>query len=208
MKFTLTISDMTSEDVYNVLSSVEGEVQGQTPEIHADAGILANAELQEITDEEVDADGLPWDERIHSGNRKKTAKGVWQRRRGVKDVTYDEVVEELRGGKAEENLPEAPTPVQAELPVAPVTPTPVPQSAAPTPTPVVNGSARDFKGFMSQATALFAQNQIDQNYLPEIVQRINNDFKTEINTITDIANNNEMVEYAWQCLQVDGKITA
>ena len=32
---------------------------------------------------ELDSDGIPWDERIHSSNHKKTQKGVWQRQRGI-----------------------------------------------------------------------------------------------------------------------------
>ena len=49
----------------------------------------------------VDADGLEWDERIHSGNEKMTAKGVWTRRRGVQDAQFDKIVAQIKAGKTE-----------------------------------------------------------------------------------------------------------
>ena len=48
------------------------------------------------TGEGLDADGLPWDDQIHSSNRKQNADGRWQRRRGVQDSVYDARVAVLR----------------------------------------------------------------------------------------------------------------
>jgi hypothetical protein len=45
---------------------------------------------------ELDADGLPWDERIHSSNHKKTSDGKWWAKRGVDDMTRLKVEAELR----------------------------------------------------------------------------------------------------------------
>jgi hypothetical protein len=51
---------------------------------------------------ELDAVGVPWDARIHSsamddatGTHKKTAKGVWTKRKGVDDLTHTTVTNEL-----------------------------------------------------------------------------------------------------------------
>lgn len=48
---------------------------------------------------EVDLAGVPWDERIHSGNpgepHVKTLKGMWKKRKGVNDVTFKQVTDEL-----------------------------------------------------------------------------------------------------------------
>lgn len=44
-----------------------------------------------------DKDGLPWDERIHSSNRKMTAKGFWQKRKGLAEGVYDQVKAEILG---------------------------------------------------------------------------------------------------------------
>lgn len=62
----------------------------------------------------LDKEGLPWDERIHSSNHQMTAKGVWQRRRGITDEEYNRV-------KAELLAPIALSPVEKPAPVAPVT---------------------------------------------------------------------------------------
>lgn len=55
---------------------------------------------------ELDKDGVPWDERIHSGatnddgTHKKTDKGVWQKRRGVDDGLYKSVTASLKAAHA------------------------------------------------------------------------------------------------------------
>lgn len=48
----------------------------------------------------VDKDGLPWDERIHSSNKKMTGKGVWTARKNVDDSVRNKVVAELRAALA------------------------------------------------------------------------------------------------------------
>lgn len=45
---------------------------------------------------ELDAEGLPWDERIHSSNHKQSANGVWMKRRGVLPTVDAQVRAELR----------------------------------------------------------------------------------------------------------------
>lgn len=45
---------------------------------------------------ELDAEGLPWDERIHSSNHKQSANGVWMKRRGVLPTIDAQVRAELR----------------------------------------------------------------------------------------------------------------
>ena len=78
---------------------------------------------------EIDADGLEWDERIHSSNKKKTAKGVWQRRRGLSDEEYEQIKAQIKGVEAPA-LPEAPIAVPA--PIAPALPeAPIAVPAAP-----------------------------------------------------------------------------
>lgn len=80
---------------------------------------------------ELDADGLPWDSRIHSSSKAKTQKGVWKKKKGVSDDIKDKVESELR------QLMAAPTTEPASSP-APVTPPPAPaepQQPVPTPPP-------------------------------------------------------------------------
>lgn len=83
-----------------------------------------------VSTAEVDNDGLPWDERIHSGSKKLTTKGVWQRRRNVSDEVFNAVVAELT--TASDPAPAASDP-------APTAPDPNVFTAAP-PAPVPNGS--------------------------------------------------------------------
>lgn len=45
-----------------------------------------------------DADGLPWDERIHSSSKARNADGRWKAKRGVPADVVERVRAELRGG--------------------------------------------------------------------------------------------------------------
>lgn len=94
---------------------------------------------------ELDADGLPWDARIHSGpadKRPKNADGRWRRGRGVDDAQFNVVAAELRqimgvpGPAAPLAPPVAPVPVPVPPAVASA-PIPVPPAPQPTPAPVV-----------------------------------------------------------------------
>ena len=67
---------------------------------------------------DVDADGLPWDERINTANYGQTAKGVWKRKPGLTDEFVESVKAELRGVSTP---PAAQTPPAA--PAAPGIPT-------------------------------------------------------------------------------------
>jgi len=46
----------------------------------------------------LDAEGTPWDERIHAGTKTMSAKGIWKKKRGVDDEVFDAVMAELQGG--------------------------------------------------------------------------------------------------------------
>ena len=87
---------------------------------------------------ETDADGLPWDARIHATNRGKNADGRWRQRRGLNDEALKHRIEaELRTALA------APAPVVPAPPVSVANPSPalpvvstspaVPASAIPLP---------------------------------------------------------------------------
>ena len=90
----------------------------------------------------LDADGLPWDGRIHASTRTCTAKGVWKKRKGVEDDETSRVVAELRGvqaaNKAAAHVPlnAAPPPPSAAaavfaVPSATIAPPPPAASTAP-----------------------------------------------------------------------------
>lgn len=76
-----------------------------------------------------DADGLPWDERIHSSNKKRAKDGTWNKRRGGPKGEELAVIEaELRAGLTEAPAaPQAPSaPPPPPMPAAPTAPPPVP----------------------------------------------------------------------------------
>ncbi len=61
---------------------------------------------------EVDKQGVPWDERIHSSSKKKTAKGVWAKRKNLPEGLHEQITAQLLSGQPQ---PE-PTPVSDERP--------------------------------------------------------------------------------------------
>jgi hypothetical protein len=82
---------------------------------------------------ETDADGLPWDERIHAGTKRKNADGRWTAKRGLNDpALVTRVTEQLRQVTAP--LPSGPSTVAAvplPAPGGPLVPAPA-GAASPT----------------------------------------------------------------------------
>lgn len=66
----------------------------------------------------VDADGLPWDPRIHSSSKQLVADGTWRKRRNTAKELFAEVEAELRG------LSTVDAPVDAPIPAPPPPPPP------------------------------------------------------------------------------------
>ncbi len=93
----------------------------------------------------LDKDGIPWDARIHSSSRNKTAKGVWQRKRNTDDPEWERVRAELRQAMSAGAPPAPIEALIAALPTPPAMPDPAaafatpvaPQSPAPTASPAV-----------------------------------------------------------------------
>lgn len=126
MKFNLTINDIEKTELADVIKALTVINCGEIPVITTSNPIenlcecvcgCASDEISPLeenimnSEDEVvyfDKEGLPWDERIHSSNKKLTAKGVWQRRKNIEDSYYESIKNELLGV----------TP--AETPVAPV----------------------------------------------------------------------------------------
>jgi hypothetical protein len=80
---------------------------------------------------EVDKNGLPWDERIHSSNRKKNDDGSWRAKRGVDKNLVPTVENELRqrmamGSQAPYGVVPAPQPMPVSVPQPAAAPQPVP----------------------------------------------------------------------------------
>lgn len=78
---------------------------------------------------DVDVTGLPWDSRIHAGERQKNKDGSWRTRRGVDKALVVQVEQELRAALAH-NAPKPPA-----APVATPTPLPLPPTTTATAAP-------------------------------------------------------------------------
>lgn len=111
---------------------------------------------------ELDTEGFPWDERIHSVNRTKTDAGVWRVKKGVKP----EDVATVRGQVAQvAAIPAAPVtaipavPVAA-IPTAPVEEKPVPVAEAQVAAPGITNDRTGFVKLAKFITDLKAANKI------------------------------------------------
>lgn len=120
MKFTLTITDASIDELVAILTSPA------TPAAlrNSAAAIVGTVASGNDDDESgdtpavvgsVDGTGLPWDDRIHSTPAKQTNKGVWRAKRGVSDALVAQVEAELRA-RAPQPAPQMqqPAPVQQQ----------------------------------------------------------------------------------------------
>lgn len=91
-----------------------------------------------------DANGLPWDERIHSSSKNLNADGTWRTKRGLNPIIKNQVEAELRATKAAQGvyaLPptgNVPPPPPAPIAGAAVTPEATPAAV---PSPVTTATA-------------------------------------------------------------------
>lgn len=162
----------------------------------------------------VDAEGLPWDARIHSSSKKKTAKGLWVSvRGGPKGADLAAIKDELRG-VTQVPMPlaaPAPTPVLAPIPVPepvlapipmpmPVTPTPEPVAAMPQPIPMPAPATEewDFAKLMAHIGPKMGST-IDPTYLAAVCQHYG------LGSITDSATKPEVIGQLVAQFQADGR---
>lgn len=94
-----------SDQFDNFVNEVSPERLGLSPQPHDTTATPAAASVPtpaaqvtptQIANAELDADGLPWDARIHAGTKSKTQKKQWTRKKGVDDAVFDAVIAELR----------------------------------------------------------------------------------------------------------------
>ena len=80
-----------------------------------------------VTTVELDKNGIPWDERIHAGTKRKNADGTWSLKKGVdKDLAAQIIAEYQSAAPATTTVPAAPA-----APAKPGIPTPTAPPAAP-----------------------------------------------------------------------------
>ena len=165
MKYTLTITDATPEELAALIRNLPGNGEGQQPPltgtISMQSASTAAPPMPDVADPSaddetsdtpapdgaVDTDGLPWDARIHSAAKTQTKAGAWRKAKGADAATIAAVEAELRArGPDAAPTPPAP-PVMPTMPVP--LPAPVPMTM-PTPEPVAPPPA-DRAGYANHA---------------------------------------------------------
>ena len=143
------------EEPSNPLENLKKTKAGEFP------GYVAE-KPQENTDTplELDANGFPWDERIHSRTRSKTTDGKWRYQRGVTDDTIRTIEALLTPLTQKVNAP-IPTP-PAYIPPAPIAP--LVDVMAP-----VKEVEPDFQALMNLITAGIKEGKISH---PEILKTV------------------------------------
>lgn len=248
MKYSLTLHDLSAAQVtelanrfadteiktdnvvaFNPAPAVVAATAAQNTEAAAStAGDVASL-LTASTDQllqagkngDVDSGGITWDERIHSGSKKKNADGKWKLRKNVDENLVKQVEAELLARNGNPDFKDIPAFLQnqpaanavsapATVPATSVAPVTAPVEApvampAPIMTQPLPPIARDFSGLMLKISNLFAAKLITPDYPNTIVARVNQGFGVTIATLTDVQHDPRMVEYSWQCLEVDGK---
>lgn len=92
--------------------TIENKVEGTTTAIEqTEAGVS-------VTTVELDKNGIPWDERIHVGTKRKNADGTWSLKKGVDKELAAQIIAEYQSA-----APTAPsTPEKPSAPAAPSAP--------------------------------------------------------------------------------------
>ena len=149
-----------------------------------------NPESQPTTGPDLDADGLPWDARIHAGSKKKNqGDGCWKKKRGIDDETRATVEAELRqvmAVPAAPSEPTAPVPSEPAAPVPPVPPVPGVQSesqAEATP-PTPPGVDPFTKPQAESAPTTYAE------FIRGVTKMVSTDKAIDMNRVNEVLNNN------------------
>ncbi len=91
MKITVHVEcDETEvDDVLKRLSNTSLMTDADMPVVASPAPVVSPVA------DDVDKNGIPWDERIHAGTKGKTKEGVWKRRKGVSQEDHDAIAATL-----------------------------------------------------------------------------------------------------------------
>lgn len=159
-----------------------------------DEGPINPADIAAASNGERDADGVTWDERIHSSTKAKNDNGKWKKRRGVDDATYARVTAEL---KSSPNV--SATIAAAPAPAAPAAPAPaglpVPGAAAPTLAPINDFG---YGALVQRVTRNVTPNGPipDANWINTVVSHVTGNAKNSIAEIAgDAVSIGKVVEY-------------
>jgi hypothetical protein len=140
---------------------------------------------------DTDANGLPWDERIHSGTKALNADGTWRTKRGVDKALVAEVEAELRS-----TSPEALAAEDAEKyashetapPAPPAPPAPVEThnlGHAPEAPPAPSSSTSPFVVLMKRVTTAQGAGKLTAQRVKELLESLDRKSIMDLRTDTD-----------------------
>ena len=225
MKLNIELKELELTEANVVLAALQALQGSKVPVVSTETTLDPNTK---------DADGLVWDERIHSSNHKMNSDGRWQRRRNIDNDTYVAVRSELLGVGVESSqispsekvttpteTPAAPnaipaTPLPAmEMPVTPMAPVEPVQPVEPvvpmapatpaTPATPAEPSANDLYTLMfAKLQAGFRDKKVDANYIQNTVQTLNTMFGTNWTGLGEIKDNAEALKVVIDQLTKEG----
>lgn len=200
MKFNLTINDIEKTELADVIKALTiincGEIPVITTSDENEKNLCecvcgcASDEVSPLeenimnNEDEVvcfDKEGLPWDERIHSSNKKLTAKGVWQRRKNIEDSYYESIKNILLGvtpvetqvAPVVEEVIETPQTVEAPVVAPAVVSTPVtPISVVEEPAVPVDCTVL-YQEMFEKVKNGFGTRLLDANYIQGVIANYN-----------------------------------
>lgn len=184
-KYTLTITDATEEEIRKFFGTVELPPHLPTQEVENEA--------TESNENEIDSEGLLWDDRIHSSSKTKNKDGKWKRKKGVDEIAFITIKNEILSGQPQ------------TVPTPPAPPAPPVQSAPPIPPVLPVAESKTFEELMGKLNELFSQNKIQPAYISGLAERLNKAFAdTNLSNIMEIQGEQELIDTAWELLEKDG----
>ena len=229
MKFNIKITDIEKSELNDVIKVLNALNDRIVPHVNTVCDVCESEEVEESTVVSVedticfDKEGLQWDERIHSSNRKLTAKGVWQRRKNITDEYYNEIKNELLGTDqvtdqvepaqvSEIDTPVEPTIASVERavgnvsePIAPVPPMTVAPVVAPVviETPVVD-CATLYQQMFEKVKLGFGSKSLDANYIQAMIGTLNATLGTNYMGLAEIKDDENALKFVINDLVAKG----
>lgn len=150
---------------------------------------------------DLDADGLPWDERIHAGTKSKNADGRWKAKKGINDpALVARVKAELQQRQALPSTPIPTAPLQSAAPPAAASQTSLPAGLPPLPAALPSGVPSTFEQLMPRLTAASTAGTLPPDALPRVLQALGISSIVQVQsdtTGTHVANIWKLVQQHW-----------
>lgn len=162
-----------SQTALGGLPGISVEQSTALPGLPASGGLLASVGLaaaptNPVGSVDLDADGLPWDERIHSSSKVKNGDGRWKKLKGFNDAAKLAAIQAELRASVQGQAAQSATPLPG-LPAATVAPTALPGSALPSALPGIPATdPTTFEQMMTRLSPAAASGTLP----PDALQRV------------------------------------